>query len=782
MAKKLQLAVAELTDVGRRRERNQDNATHFVPSDEDVLDEKGALFVVCDGMGGHAAGEVAAEFGVNTIREVYFSTHDDDIISGLANAVKVANETIYGFARQHPEMTGMGTTCVAFVAHSGRGYFLNIGDSRAYVVRDGKMRQITLDHSWVAEQVRAGLLTEEQARTHAHRNVITRSLGTQPNVSADLFIETLRDGDRILLCSDGLHGYVDEMEIERELLDEDDPEVLVHHLIDMANANGGPDNITALLVQLLEVPAATGEIILPGGIPATEDQVATQPIPVVTGKSSGPARGAGSAKSARPAAGLSQAPIAKRRGARRAAVLALRLLAVAALVVLAAGVWDFGFGPYAATRAAASRLQTAVSQAQTAARQAPTQDPTQALVALASAQQQVVSDLQSPQLDAQSRASAQDVLDTQVAPAVRSAVQRYNAAALITPLALYSAVPYTVSCPAPGAATPTALTTVDALVSVTPPAGTPNPPPVASVYAISGGDLYQISVPLDANGLPAVSSAGCAAIALPGVSTTLAVAADGPNLYALAHLGANGGYAVFTILPNGANPDGSARVKVQKFFAIPTPHAEAPTTLAADGSNFYVGYKGSASGAGGIWLFTGKTPKTPALNAQVPQPVTSLAATNGTVYAALADGSLGQLDTSHTYLQLPQKIAPPLTSTDPTAYTSATPVPTPPAGATPTASAASDSANTLFGVGASLVVDPAQRSAIILGDPAGSRVVRFTASQPGPGLAVSAQYVYGAPLTNVKALALSPAGATLTAFTWSGSQLVAFSIPEPPAA
>ena len=95
------------------------------------------------------------------------------------------------------------------VIAGGRAFVVNIGDSRAYIVRDGKMRQVTRDHSWVAEQVRVGLLTEEQARTHSHRNVITRSLGTQPNVTADLFVETMHNGDRVLLCSDGLHGYVE---------------------------------------------------------------------------------------------------------------------------------------------------------------------------------------------------------------------------------------------------------------------------------------------------------------------------------------------------------------------------------------------------------------------------------------------------------------------------------------------------------------------------------------------------------------------------------------------
>ena len=227
LAKRLRLAVAGLTDVGRRREHNQDNTTHVVPTDETTLEEKGALFVVCDGMGGHATGEVAAEMGVKTIPEAYYASKEPNIISALASAIKKANQAIFGYALEHTESTGMGTTCVTLLVHGGRGYFVNIGDSRGYIVRDGKMRQVTQDHSWVGEQVRLGLLTEEQARTHAHRNVITRSLGTQPTVNADLFVETLQDGDRVLLCSDGLHGYVEESAVERVMLQEDDPDLFV---------------------------------------------------------------------------------------------------------------------------------------------------------------------------------------------------------------------------------------------------------------------------------------------------------------------------------------------------------------------------------------------------------------------------------------------------------------------------------------------------------------------------------------------------------------------------
>ncbi|MGO8950530.1 MAG: protein phosphatase 2C domain-containing protein, partial [Ktedonobacterales bacterium] len=120
LAKKLRLAAAGLTDIGRRREHNQDNVTHYVPPDENELVAKGALFVVCDGMGGHAAGEVASELGVNAIRDVYYSSSEQDIIDNIASAIKSANDAIYQYAQQHAESKGMGTTCVAVLIHGGR--------------------------------------------------------------------------------------------------------------------------------------------------------------------------------------------------------------------------------------------------------------------------------------------------------------------------------------------------------------------------------------------------------------------------------------------------------------------------------------------------------------------------------------------------------------------------------------------------------------------------------------------------------------------------------------
>src|SRR5258708_1742757 len=453
LGKKLRLASAAKSDVGLRRERNQDNTTHYVPADEHELAEKGALFVVCDGMGGHAAGEVAAELGIETIRKEYFAHPPADIISGIADASKAANEGIFTYARSHAEMSGMGTTCVTLVLQGGRAYIVNIGDSRAYILRNGVMRQVTQDHSWVAEQVRAGVLTEEQAHTHAHRNVITRSLGTQATVTADLFIETLAEGDRVLLCSDGLHGYVEEAAIERELLRHDQPDESVQALIDLANDNGGPDNITAVVVHLLELPPVTDELALPPSAMDIESGT-TQPLPVVAAPTAPKGKRA-SRPVTRPAA-ASAASSSPHTGSKprsrggRVALAAVRLLALAAVVAIGFGVWDAAYGPYATSRATAAQVQGDISSARQAIQQAKSQDPTQALTTLSLAQQRLTTDLKNGQIDDGSKSTLSSVLYSELTPAVQDALTRYNMQSHIALVSSASLQTYSVSCPPSG--------------------------------------------------------------------------------------------------------------------------------------------------------------------------------------------------------------------------------------------------------------------------------------------------------------------------------------------
>src|SRR5438128_7465726 len=273
LAKQLRLDVAQLTDVGRKREHNEDNMAFVIPKDSQVMASKGGLFIVADGMGGHAAGEVASEIAVDTVSNVYYQDDSDDVAVSLLHAIRRANASIHQRAAENMLRSGMGTTCVAAVLRGNMAYIANVGDSRAYFLRGSQVKQISQDHSWVAEQVRAGLLTEDQARTHAQRNVITRCLGTQAEVDIDVFHEELKEGDSLVLCSDGLSGLISDEELHR-IVDQFVPQESVYHLVERANENGGPDNITAIVVRVQEVgeePAGVRHPVRVGGREMGED-------------------------------------------------------------------------------------------------------------------------------------------------------------------------------------------------------------------------------------------------------------------------------------------------------------------------------------------------------------------------------------------------------------------------------------------------------------------------------------------------------------------------------
>lgn len=244
------LNIAQRTDVGRQRHHNEDNVAYIVPKDALLHARKGALFIVADGMGGHAAGEVASEMAVSTVSTLYYQNTDSDVPASLLRSIKQTNTLIYQRAKQQTEHNGMGTTCVVAVLLDTRAYIANVGDSRAYLVRRGWVRQISQDHSWVAEQVRAGAMSEAEARMHQMRNMITRSLGSLPEVEVDIFIEQMQAGDTLVLCSDGLSGMISDNEIG-QIVEQYTPQQCVHHLIERANAHGGTDNITALVARVL---------------------------------------------------------------------------------------------------------------------------------------------------------------------------------------------------------------------------------------------------------------------------------------------------------------------------------------------------------------------------------------------------------------------------------------------------------------------------------------------------------------------------------------------------
>lgn len=229
------------TDVGKTRDHNEDT---FGIGEGEVVEHLGELLVVCDGMGGHAAGEVASQLAVAVILEAYYADEREDRPKALEDAFVAANTQV------HDQGHGtMGTTGVAAVLHHDALHIANVGDSRAYLIRDHAIRQITRDHSFVSDQIAAGLITPEQARTSAHRNIITRALGHQPQITVDLFRWPLQIGDIVLLCSDGLHGLVEDTEL-LQLVEEAPFEQVADTLVDLANERGGTDNITVVVAQV----------------------------------------------------------------------------------------------------------------------------------------------------------------------------------------------------------------------------------------------------------------------------------------------------------------------------------------------------------------------------------------------------------------------------------------------------------------------------------------------------------------------------------------------------
>lgn len=255
MHEQQRLKIGKRSHKGMRREINEDSLAVPEGINPKILARKGMLYIVADGMGGHEAGKTASWMAVRTVMQEYYNDPSPDIGLSLTRAVQIANAEIHRLA-QEPAYGKMGTTIVAAVIRGDELVVANVGDSRAYLIRRGKIKRITRDHSWVAEQVRAGILTEEEARHHEHRNIVTRSLGSRPEVEVDLFREKLRPGDAVLLCSDGLTDEVQDEEI-RQIVASNDPQEAANQLIELANQRGGADNITALVVNVnfINVPA-----------------------------------------------------------------------------------------------------------------------------------------------------------------------------------------------------------------------------------------------------------------------------------------------------------------------------------------------------------------------------------------------------------------------------------------------------------------------------------------------------------------------------------------------
>jgi PPM family protein phosphatase len=247
----LQLAFKGLTDVGKKRELNEDNL---------LVLEKEQCFVVADGMGGHQAGETASKIAVDTIREYIVAFRDGltlgsytprDPGEAFAHSIAMANDSIHQLSITNPQFAGMGTTATGIFFDGERVFIANVGDSRVYRLREGELKRMTEDHSLFTDYVKRNEALPEDEATFPYRNVITRALGVDANVEVDIKSVRIEKEDLFLICSDGLSGLVEDPQLEKIILDSSsDLSAAATAMIAEANNNGGDDNITLILARV----------------------------------------------------------------------------------------------------------------------------------------------------------------------------------------------------------------------------------------------------------------------------------------------------------------------------------------------------------------------------------------------------------------------------------------------------------------------------------------------------------------------------------------------------
>jgi PPM family protein phosphatase len=327
----MMLRSGHLTHPGRKRRHNEDSYIHDPP-----------LFAIADGMGGAKAGEIASGLAVDALRDWPGGDVDDE--TRVVTLVQEANRRVYARANEDVDASGMGTTMTAALVDTENNHVTigHVGDSRAYLVRDGELKQLTDDHSLVAELIRSGKLTPEEAEVHPQRSVITRALGTDPEVDVDTLAVDTRSGDIFLICSDGLSGMVSDRAILRILRDNrSDLQTAAKALIAAANRGGGDDNIT---VVLFGFDTADEETQRMEAVPAPEEGAEPDDEDTLTGLEAAPAVGtmvvsveelerqtAGAAPDHEPAG---EEPDRRRRGTVIALVALIAFLVVLALLLL----------------------------------------------------------------------------------------------------------------------------------------------------------------------------------------------------------------------------------------------------------------------------------------------------------------------------------------------------------------------------------------------------------------------------------------------------------------
>ena len=262
----LSVTIFGATNQGKVRQENQDKVLFFTPDDTRQRQEQGILALVADGMGGRQSGAIASDIAATEIKQAYYYAGSPNPLEALHQAVWRANQAVYALGTRPDSKwvnSGMGTTVTAVVILGNTLYLAHVGDSRAYLIRNGQITQLSEDHTWVREALAARRISPAEARTHPNRHVITRSLGNQPEVTPYLRQETLADGDLLVLCTDGLTDLVPDDEIMRVVVSQarGQPERAVRRLIDLANRRGGHDNITVLVARM----GAGKMAALPGG-------------------------------------------------------------------------------------------------------------------------------------------------------------------------------------------------------------------------------------------------------------------------------------------------------------------------------------------------------------------------------------------------------------------------------------------------------------------------------------------------------------------------------------
>jgi protein phosphatase len=261
----MKVLVGAKTDVGRARRRNEDSYLLRDP-----------LFAVADGMGGHRGGDVASSLSVETVSDV--DLPDEGSFPVLVEQIKRANQAVLERGESDRTLRGMGTTFTAILVEGDKAHVAHVGDSRAYRLHDGALQQLTEDHTLVQRMVREGKLRPEQARHHPQRNIITRGLGVDEDLEVEELTLPLLAGDRLLICSDGLSGMLDDDEIQGILGGHSDPQAAADALVEAANVAGGEDNITVIVLDVVD----DGASVPVGGTRRATDTAGAAPVPATS--------------------------------------------------------------------------------------------------------------------------------------------------------------------------------------------------------------------------------------------------------------------------------------------------------------------------------------------------------------------------------------------------------------------------------------------------------------------------------------------------------------------